>query len=422
MIEASLGERARFRKARAGILSPAHTIGRYVLAQMVQPFSATLLVIMPALLLERLLRLFDLIANRGVAGGTVVRLLVDLVPHYLGLALPAALFASVYVVVARLSATSELEAMQSVGVSLRWISLPFFGIGLIAMLAGFGLYDYAQPYARYAYRAAFQAAIDGGWDATVPAGEMTRISPNLVVTADKSNRVTGALRGVVVYHRTKQGERIVTARTGRVVASPDGGEVLLTLDHAIRLDTEQTPKPGHENEAGWLASDSESQVRPFVMTLKAFRSRGTDEREMTQAELGAARKKHDPALPQRRIDGEVNGRLVRSLSLALLPLLAVPFGLAAKRARRDYGLVIGIVILVLYYHAIQLAQSVGTAGFLDPRPLLWGAFALFAAGCLAAFHQAEQHSAEGPLDWLFDTLDRLVSRGLQLWRRVRTLH
>ncbi len=413
MIEASLGERARFRKARAGVLTPARTIGLYVFVQMLQPFSATLLVIIPALLLERLLRLFDLIANRGVAGGVVVRLLVDLVPHYLGLALPAALFASVYVVVARLSASSELEAMQSVGVSLRWISTPFIAAGLVATVLGFGLYDYAQPYARYAYRAAFQAAVDGGWDATVPSGEMTRISSGLVVTAEKSNRMTGELRGVLVYHRLLHSEKIVTGRTGRVVTSPDGTQLLLKLDHARELDTGKDGKPS------WLTAESEQELRPLVITLKAFRARGNDEREMTPGELGAARRVNAPTLPSRRVDGERHGRLVRTLSLALLPFLAVPFGLAAKRTRRDYGLVVGIVILVLYYHAIQLAQSFGTAGFLDPRPVLWGAFALFAAGCLAAFRQAELHSGEGPFDVVFDQLDRGVAWVVGLWRRLR---
>ncbi len=385
-----------------------------------------MLVLLPALLLERLLRLFDLIASRSVAGGAVLRMLADLVPHYLGLALPAALFASITVVVARLSANNELDAMQNAGLSLRRITLPFAVIGLGAALLGFGLYSYAQPFARYAYRAAFQAAVDGAWNATIPAGEVTRVSANLVLTADKSDQATGRLRGVTIYqHKPDGSELVTTARTGLLALSPDGTELLLKLEQASRLET----KP--DGSMGWLTAPRTAQLRPFVLPLKDFRVRGIDEREMTLGELWDARTMANRVIPRDTLDGELHSRLVRSLSLAVLPLLAVPFGLAAKRTRRPYGIVVGVVVLVLYYHALQLTQSLGAARHFDPRPLLWGAFAAFTAGCIAVFHRAELHTSEGPLDGLFDALDRATAALLQgvlglrakiatIWRGFRT--
>jgi lipopolysaccharide export system permease protein len=395
-------------------LTGGRLLGRYLLAQIAQPFSATLLVVLPALLLERLLRLFDLIASRSVPGAAVLRMLLDLVPHYLGLALPAALFASIAVVVSRLSANNELDAMQNAGLSLRRISLPFAGIGALAALLGFGLYSYAQPYARYAYRAAFQAAVDGAWNATVPAGEITRISPNLVIAADTSDQASGRLGGVTIYQRKPDGtEQVTTARTGLLALSPDGTELLLTLQQASRLDRQP------DGTIGWLTSPSTAQRRPFVLPLHDFRARGLDEREMTLGELWAARRVPAPAIPRGTLDGELHGRVLRALSLAVLPLLAVPFGLAAKRTGRQYGMVVGVVLLVLYYHGLQLAQSLGAARHVDPRPLLWGAFAAFTAFCVGIFHRAERHTAEGPLDGLFDALDRLTAACLGAWRGLR---
>src|ERR1700754_583561 len=68
------------------------TIERFLVSLAARPFAATLVIVLPALLLERLLRLFDLLADAGVPAGSVGHMLVDLVPQYLGLALPAALF------------------------------------------------------------------------------------------------------------------------------------------------------------------------------------------------------------------------------------------------------------------------------------------------------------------------------------------
>ena len=100
-------------------------IGRYMLALLSQPLAATLGVVLPALLLERLLRLFDLVANGGAGVAPIIRLVLYLTPHYVGLALPAAFFVSVFVVVARLGEHHELDALQSSGLSLAQLSRPF---------------------------------------------------------------------------------------------------------------------------------------------------------------------------------------------------------------------------------------------------------------------------------------------------------
>ena len=400
---------------RGGIL------GRYLLLLLARPFCGTLLIVLPALLLERLLRLFDLIATENVPAGGVLRILVDLVPHYLGLALPAALFIGVYFVVARLSAGNELDAMQNAGFSLAWISRPFLLIGVVVAIAGFGLYGYLQPYSRYAYRAAFQAATEGGWNATIPTGEMTHVSKDLVVTADKSGRMTGRLRHVMIYQRQPDGsERVTTARTGQILLSPDGGQLLLKLENGIQMEID----PDQADRVQMLTSRTTTMLRPFVLRLSAFRARGIDEREMSLNELWAALYRPPTghsgfqSPTRRQMQGEMHGRLIRSLSLALLPLLAVPFGLSAKRARRQNGIVVGVLILVLYYHAIEFAQSLGTAGLIDPRPALWGAFALFAGLCVSTFRRAGRHTSAGPLDGLLTALDLAGDAFLRGWRSL----
>ena len=403
-------------------------IGRYLLSLMARPFLGTLLIVLPALLLERLLRLFDLIATENVPAGGIVRILVDLVPHYLGLALPAALFIGVYFVVARLSAGNELDAMQNAGFSLAWISRPFLLVGVVVAIAGFGLYGYLQPYSRYAYRAAFQAATQGSWNATIPPGEMTHVSKDLVVTADKSDRLTGRLRHVLVYQRQTDGhERVTTARTGQIILSPDRTQLLLKLEDGIQMEA----APDLPDQVRTLTSPSSTQSRPFVLHLAGFRARGIDEREMSLGELWTGLHRSPPvhngfqAPPQfqaptrRQLEGELHGRLIRSLSLALLPLLAVPFGLSAKRARRQHGIVVGVLILVLYYHAIEFAQSLGAAGLIDPRPALWGSFLLFALLCVSTFRRAGKHTSAGPLDILFEWLDRASDAVLRSFRGRR---
>jgi lipopolysaccharide export system permease protein len=388
------------------------TIERYVLALTAKPFFGTLLILLPALLLERLLRLFALVASNSVPAGSVGRMLLDLVPHYLGLALPIALFIGVHAVIAQLSAENELDAMQNAGLSLGWISRPLLLLGLIAAFGGFGLYGYGEPLARYAYRAAMQEATQGSWDAIIPAGAMTQISNDLAVTADKSDRY-GDLRRIFLYQRHPDGsETVITSREANLALIPHNNQLVLEMAQSIRLDIDA--QGGLET----LASSSNVTQHTSLMQIASFPPRGENEDEMTLDELLAVRQQRPPSQTPRSLEAELHTRIIRALSLAVVPFLGVPFGLAAKRARRGYGIVLGVIILVLYYHAVELAGALGSAGLADPRPLLWGAFLLFAGFSFFMFWQANRHSHAGPLDRVFLAFDGLID-GARQWLRRR---
>jgi lipopolysaccharide export system permease protein len=394
-------------------------VGRYLLRLLLRPLLATLLVVLPALLMERLLRLFDLLAGVGGPVSSIARLLVYLVPHYLGLALPAALFVGVSVVVARLSEDREMDALQSVGFSLGRLSRPFLLVGLLFAVGGVGLYGYVQPLGRYAYRAAFHSLANAGWNGTVVPGEFTRVGDRVVVYADSRDPADGSLRGVFLQQRRAEdgAEVLTTAASGRLLLAPERGELFLELERGRQITL---LADGRVSTLEFAGSDLS---RPLTVRLPGFRPRGSDERELTLWELWAARHGADPP-PMRpsRLDGELHGRLVRAASLAVLPLLAVPMGLAAKRARRSHGIALAAVILMLYQQGLQLLESLGDVGRLDARPVLWAAFALFAAFCGTVFRRSSRNPTEGGFDGALAMIERgagVVAALLpRRWRRA----
>lgn len=394
-------------------------VGRYLLRLLARPLLATLLVVLPALLMERLLRLFDLLAGAGGPLSSIARLLVYLVPHYLGLALPAALFIGVYTVVARLSEDHEMDALQSAGFSLGRLSRPFLLVGLLFAVAGLGLYGYVQPLGRYAYRAAFHALANSGWNGTIVPGEFVRIGERTVLYAERRNPADGALRGVFLRQQrpTDGAEILTTAAAGRLELHAESGELFLRFEEGQQV----TILPdGRVSTLGFAGSDL---ARTLTVRLPGFRPRGADEREMTLGELWAVRDATDPPPPVRAssLDAELHGRLVRAASLAALPLLAVPMGLAAKRARRSHGIALAAVILVLYQQALSLLESLGDVGRLDARPALWAAFALFAVLCAIVFRHSSRNPAEGGFDGVLTVIERGAAAAASAlpWRRQR---
>lgn len=374
-------------------------IGRYMLRLLSRPLVATLCVVLPALLLERLLRLFDLVASGGSVA-PILRLVLLLTPHYVGLALPAAFFASVFVVIARLGEQHELDAMQSSGISLGQLSRPFMLVATVFAVGGVGLYGYLQPLGRYHYRAAFYAVTHAGWNAAVVPDEFVRVGRRLSMTADGVDGSTGQLTGIFVQQRRADGTDVVTtARSGWLSPPTPEGALVLELEGGLQIAV----APGGAVRTIDFGSSALSRPLPLAA---AFRGRGDDERELTLDEIWVGSPALLDPVQRRRAAGELHGRLVRSLSLLLLPLLAIPMGLGAKRTRRWHGVVVSALILVLYHHAVQLAESLGDLGRVEPRAALWGVFLLFAAFCAVVFRQAQRHPYEGPFDGLLAWLER----------------
>ncbi|CAA9249142.1 MAG: hypothetical protein AVDCRST_MAG08-2022, partial [uncultured Acetobacteraceae bacterium] len=232
--------------------------------------------------------------------------------------------------------------------------------------------------------------------------------------------VDGSLRGVLLQQRRAEdgAEVLTTAASGRLTLAPERGELFLELERGQQI----TVLPdGRVSTLGFAGSDLS---RPLTVRFPGFRPRGSDERELTLWELWAARHGADPSSPLRpsRLDGELHGRLVRAASLAVLPLLAVPMGLAAKRARRSHGIALAAVILMLYQQGLQLLESLGDVGRLDARPALWAAFLLFAVFCGAVFRHSSRNPSEGGFDGALAVIERgagVVAALLpRRWRRV----
>src|SRR3954451_22813094 len=110
------------------------TIDLYVLKKTIMPLAAAIGIVLMGMLLERLIHLLDLVVNQGGPFFLLLKLLANLIPSYLGLALPAAFFAGVLMAAMRLSGDSELDAIQASGVGLFRLMIPIMGLAVALMV------------------------------------------------------------------------------------------------------------------------------------------------------------------------------------------------------------------------------------------------------------------------------------------------
>ena len=86
-------------------------VDRYVLKQIARPLAAAMSIGLLMLLAERMVRLLDTTLGKKNSFAVVFELLAYLMPHYLGTAIPAALFLGLLFGFNKMSKDSEIDAL-----------------------------------------------------------------------------------------------------------------------------------------------------------------------------------------------------------------------------------------------------------------------------------------------------------------------
>lgn len=276
------------------------TVDAYLLRLMAKPMMAALAVTLAALLLERVLRLFELLTGKGAPLGLVLAMTLNLVPHYLGLALPAAFAVGIIAVMTSLGSENELDAMEGAGWSIRRIGAIFIFCGAILGVLSLLLFGYLQPYSRYAYQAVKHELVNAAWDARVEAGTFIDAGEGMTISAEEVDPTGRILDRVFVLQKQEgDAERILTAERGVLIPNVETRTLRLRLVNGVAVSIGRT-----EGELS-VSFDSLTLEREFDLDGELFRPRGGSERELTQKEL-LARIRGDEGAPRPTLRGGVS--------------------------------------------------------------------------------------------------------------------
>ena len=374
----------------------------YMLRMLAMPALGVLGVTLVAFLLEQTLRLINEMASNGARLGYLFGLISNLVPYQLGLALPASFFVAMFIVIARLDEESEIDAILAGGISFERIVAPLVFAGVVLGVLSLLLVGYAQPYARFGYRAVLNAATDAGWTARLDPQVFIHAGPDFVITADDVDASGRSLKGVFIRRKSATGETVVTATSGRLGLRADGKTTDLSLNGGLIL----SDAPGGER----LLRFGDFADHEVLNSREVLRPRGGDEQEMTLPELVSESQRPDALIPQRVLLAELYSRLARSLAMPLLPLLALPLALAAKRGRRAPGMIVGAVLLVAFHHGVTLCKSFAQKGAVDPLLAIGGIFAVMLTLGFWLFLSSRKRPGDTPISGFLARIDGLFQR------------
>lgn len=347
------------------------------------------------LLLERLLRIFEIVSNSSDPAADATRMIYNLLPHYLGMAVPMALLLGTIITIDRFSRSSELTAALGAGVSLFHMTKPFVILGgFLACLTLF-IEGYMQPVGRYNYRQLVNVVKQESFTAALREGTFTTVGTR---TFFAGTELAGAAIGpIFIYESTENsagnqiGFRMTTANEGRLIVQEASNDPVLQLSSGRTYQIEN-----NEQLDGDL-SFSSSDVTGAASVVE-FRARGDDERELTSVELFKNRKgTFLDTLTKETNNAALHLRLGRAFLLLLIPFIAVPFGLNYGRNPSSAGIFIGVVFLVSLQKALEFGQGLGASAKIPPWLGIWSVIAVVTVFAAYIFWKSAYKMGQPPL-------------------------
>lgn len=378
-------------------------LDRYILRELVVPFILGLAVFTSILLIVRILKLVEMVVNRGVPLGQILMLFSYILPAFLEVTVPMALLLAILVAFGRLSSDSEIIALRAAGISLYRLLVPVAAFALLIAVLTLGLSMYARPWGNSLLRTGLYDIIRTRAVAGIKSKIFNDEFSGLVIYVDQIQPATDDLEGVLISDTREPSMRnTVYAETGRLFSNENRHTLTLRLENG---GIYSAGNQGHDYQDTRFATYD--ITLDLDTALAQLRNRSKDASEMTLPELRAAiaakTAEHDAAFVERV---EVQRKFSIPFACLVFAALGVPLGIQPSRSIHSRGFSMSLVLIFVYYLLLTFGQNLGERGALPPPVAVWLPNAILSIVAAYLLARAAREAGSGrPALW-----DRLTAR------------
>lgn len=362
------------------------TLHRYLIREMLATVAMAVGVCTGLLLLGNLLKeILALLMSGQATLGLVFRSIGLLIPFVLTFALPMGALTAALLVFGRLSADSELTAARANGISLMALAMPVIVLSLAICGVCAWINLEIGPRCRVAYKGLFTEIARERARALMPAGRFVTDFPGYVLYA---NRVEGDHLDDVLCFQLKDGRKIsdIRAPSARIELLADQRRIRLTfvepqalhrLQSAPRaVDTNQIeePKPDPmEPEGTWVPLTMGEEVIEIPLPPAIVSGGLPALGDMTWRQLLSERRELrklgiEEATP---LDVQLHRQIAFSFASFGFALVGIPLGVRAHRRETSVGIAVAILLVLVYYAFLIVAQALETRPESAPWLIVW---------------------------------------------------
>jgi lipopolysaccharide export system permease protein len=336
-------------------------IHRYLLRETLVPMSLGLAVFTLVLLMGRMLKLVELVINKGVPLADILLLFASLLPTFLVLTLPLAFLLGVMAGMGRLSSDCEILALKAGGRSLYQLTLPILTLGLVVSMATAALTTVIKPAGERNFRKQLFQIASSRASIGIESQIFNDEFEGLVLYANDVEERSGHMRGVFISdERENSLPAMILADRGSILSNQDALTMTLHLENGTI----------HRQGGGSRSAFQVIEFTQYDLNLDLGQASGAanqprkSHKNMSMPELYQAIYVDSASASPKDRDllAEFHWRLALPAAPLLFALLGVPLGIQPARSGRGSGFAIGLLVFLGYYLLLSLAGTLIVEG------------------------------------------------------------
>jgi lipopolysaccharide export system permease protein len=381
----------------------------YLLKEIIPTFSIGLMVFTLIPLMDKILKLIELIVNRGGSLGNVLMLLAFISPSFLIFTIPAAVLLGTLLTFGRLSGDSEITAFKASGMSLYQLFVPVSVFAVLAYLITSFLVFYGLPWGNRGFKATLYTIAQSKADIEIKERVFNDLFDGLIVYVDRIPIQGKRMEGILIYdERDKEKLNTIVAKEAFLASNPKSQEVVLRLHQGDiqRFD----PKASTFQKAQFDVYDLKIELAKTLLAI----SKKLKEHEMSIDDIKEKIDKMKAAGQDTTAqEVELHKRYAIPFACIVFALIGVPLGIQPRRSGRSHGFVFSILIILAYYISLIAFEMFAVRKTVPTYMAGWAPTFLFGSFGIYLLVKAANESPFRPFVWLNDAADLLQRK----WKR-----
>ncbi len=340
-------------------------IDRYILKEFLTPFLLSVAIILFLLLTQQMLRMVELLIDKGVGVVIVIELFIYLVPSFLVLTLPIATLIASISAFNRLSGDYEIVAFRAAGIGMGRILRPVAMISAILCLGVYYLSVVAMPWSGHSLKDLAVKLLKKQVSVGIDAGSFNELIPQMVFYVDEMPTFN-EMKGIFIQDlRKPEHPNLIIAKTGTIASNPEEETLQLELhDGSIHR------RGQNENQYQRILFSSYRIKFNLSDLLAQPGGLGQEELSREEIERQLERAGGDDPRWKRRLQAYYRNYAL-PLASFFFGIIGVPIGIRSRRAGRLGGFAIGVFTVGLYYLLMISGDFLMASRLFTPLMAAW---------------------------------------------------
>ena len=386
----------------------------YILREIFPIFLIGLMTFTVILLMDKILKLIELIVTRGVNPSQILMLLLFISPSFLIFTIPMAFLLATLLSFGRLSGDSEITAFKASGMSLYQLYLPVLLFSIGTYLLTTSLVIYGLPWGNRGFKATLYLMAQSKADIEIKERVFNDDFDGFVIYVEKVPVRGKKMEGILINdERDKERINTIFAREGFLVSDSKSQEVVLRL---LNGDIHRfEPRANIYQKMRFDTYDLRLELaKTFAAVGKKLRDHEMSIEDIKE-KMEKKRLSGQDITPQ---EVELHKRYAIPFSCLVFGLIGVSLGIQPRRSGRSYGFVLSLLILLTYYISLTASEILAIRKTFPPFLAGWAPNILFGSLGLYLLIKASTESPFKPLAWLTELLDFIQRKWKGLFEDV----